>query len=85
MCICGASQVEIAQRRLCWSPNSAAVAGCLVAVSGWPLFSRTKMNVPLIHAKKQRVFCLDFHTNLSCVQGPTATAALCIRGENGHG
>lgn len=62
--------------------NYAVVVGCLVTDSGWHLFSSTKMNVSLIHVKKQWIFCLYFHTNLSRIEGPSKAAALCLRAEN---
>lgn len=72
----------------CLTPTLAVLRPCR---SGW-LFGhslglasllKSKMNVPQVHAKKQQIFCLYFHTDLSCVQGKADV--LCVRAENGCG
>lgn len=60
-------------------------SGWLITVSGWPHFSRTKINQPQIHAKKEQLFCSYFCANLSHIQGSSGKAAPCFRAETDCG
>lgn len=60
----------------------AVVTGPSQSLAG---LSRTKINLPQIHAKKEQLFCSYFQANLSHVQGRSGTAVPCFRAETGCG